>query len=102
MEAGALARVPVAFSRDGPPGEAKTYVQTVLRQPGPSALVRQMLLSGGYMFVAGAAGAMPRDVREAIRDALCGGGEGGMSEEEADGFVRALERTGRYQVEVWG
>jgi sulfite reductase alpha subunit-like flavoprotein len=97
--AGVLAAVPVAFSRDGTVGEAKTYVQTVLGQPGPAALVRELIGRGGSFYVAGAAGAMPRDVRAALVEALRA--DGG-SEADGEAAVRALERAGRYQVEVWG
>lgn len=98
-DARVLARVPVAFSRDGARGAAKTYVQTVLARPEMAALVRELLARGAHVYVAGAAGAMPRDVRQALCEAVRGGG---ASEAETEAAVRALEQSGRYQVEVWG
>jgi sulfite reductase alpha subunit-like flavoprotein len=67
-------------------------------------LVRELVVvRGGHVYVAGGAGAMPREVCEAIREAVgsADGGEG-MDEREADEAMRALETAGRYQVEVWG
>lgn len=40
---------------------------------------------------------------DAVRDAVvyCAVSEGGLSEDEAELFVRELERTRRYQTETW-
>jgi len=62
-----LLPTPVAFSRDGPSGEAKTYVQTVLGRPAQAETVRALVQAGASIYVAGAAGSMPKEVRKAVR-----------------------------------
>lgn len=106
--AGVLAPVPPAFSRDGPRGAPKSYVQHRLREPAHAALAAEIVRSGGSVYVAGAAGSMPAEVREALVLALAAAGgapdgaegpEGALRAAEAE--VRALEAAGRYQTEVW-
>ena len=56
-------------------------------------------LRGGAVYVAGSAGQMPKDVRAAIAAAI--GGRQGLSESEAEAYMRNLESSRRYQVEAW-
>lgn len=74
--------------------------------PGGALAVRAVVAAGGSIFVAGAAGAMPRDVRAAVVTALAGADGGGGEGREAataaaERVVSMLESTGRYQVECW-
>lgn len=86
-----------AFSRDPPP-PPRAYVTDLLVSPAGAAAVRAVVAAGGGIFVAGAAGAMPRDVRAAVVTALAGvGGDAAAAER----LVGKLESTGRYQVECW-
>lgn len=93
-----------AFSRDPPP-PPRAYVTDLLVSPAGAAAVRAVVAAGGCIFVAGAAGAMPRDVRAAVVAALAGtdGGRGGeeVGTAAAERLVGKLESTGRYQVECW-
>ena len=54
---------------------------------------------GGSVFVAGAAGAMPKDVRAAL--VRVAAREGAMDDASAERFIRGLELAKRYQVESW-
>lgn len=103
------AKLPVtlraAFSRDPPP-TSRAYVTDLLVSPGGALAVRAVVAAGGSIFVAGAAGAMPRDVRAAVVTALAGADGGGGEGREAapaaaERVVSMLESTGRYQVECW-
>ncbi|GAB0489858.1 hypothetical protein MMPV_001084 [Pyropia vietnamensis] len=87
-----------AYSRDPPP-PPRAYVTNLLVSPTGAAAVRAVVAAGGGIFVAGAAGAMPRDVRAAVVTALAGGEAGDMA--AAERLVGKLESTGRYQVECW-
>ena len=87
-----------AFSRDQP---HKVYVQDVMRSdPAAAALLYEWVVQrGGYVFVAGSSGGMPREVRRALEAVLCE--RGGMAEDEAATYVRRLEKERRYIQEVW-
>ena len=95
----ALALPPLtAFSRDQP---QKVYVQDVMRNDkAASALLYDWVVQrGGYVFVAGSSGGMPREVRRALEAVLCE--QGGMTDEEAATYVRRMEKERRYIQEVW-
>ncbi|KAK7205597.1 hypothetical protein BZA70DRAFT_278515 [Myxozyma melibiosi] len=88
------ATVYACFSRDG---NKLRYVQNVLSRPAIAAHVADMLVNrGGYVWVCGSKGKMPRAVRTALVEALDGatGGNG-------EGFVAELDRSGRYLEETW-
>lgn len=91
---GVLGDVITAFSRAGP---EKVYVQHKLLQMGE--LVWRMLSEMGCrVYIAGAAGGMPKGVREAlvtICRTIGGLGDG------AEMFIRRLEVQRRLQVECW-
>eukprot|EP00752_Nemacystus_decipiens_P004323 g3948.t1 len=89
-----------AFSRSNPDGTgARVYVQHRIRQQS-AVIARLVVDEGANILVSGSAKQMPRDVREAFRDALAKhqqvGGEAG-----AEKLLKAMERQGRYCVEAW-
>ena len=90
----------VAYSRDGGgSGGGKRYVTHLLREQG--ALVWRMLSSGGHVYVAGAAGAMPRDVLDALAQVVLHHAPGMGSAADAEAWVRQLELQRRCHLEVW-
>jgi sulfite reductase (NADPH) flavoprotein alpha-component len=94
LEDGSLSRLDIAFSRDQP---EKIYVQDRIREHR-RALV-DWLESGATLYVCGDANAMAKDVRranvEAFKDVLA------LRQEAAEAHVAQLERTGRYQQDVY-
>ncbi|CCL99816.1 uncharacterized protein FIBRA_01840 [Fibroporia radiculosa] len=87
-----------AYSRDGPEGVPRTYVQDIIRE---DALRVWELLGpkGGSLYISGSSNKMPTGVKAAIQYAAQTGG--GKSEEEAQEFVALLEREGRLIEECW-
>uniref|UniRef100_A0A453E123 FAD-binding FR-type domain-containing protein n=1 Tax=Aegilops tauschii subsp. strangulata TaxID=200361 RepID=A0A453E123_AEGTS len=78
-----------AFSRDQP---EKVYVQHKIREQ--SARVLNMLCSGAAVYVAGSSTKMPADVRAAMEEVV--------REKGVDaGWLRKLERAGKYNIETW-
>lgn len=85
----------VAFSRDQ---AEKRYVTHLLKEQGE--LVWKMLDShGAHLYVCGDAKMMAKDVRNIINE-LCRE-HGGMTETEAETFVKKLESQKRYSADVW-
>lgn len=91
---GVLHDVVAAFSRAGP---AKVYVQHMLLQMG-ERIWRMISEMNSRVYIAGAAGGMPKGVREALVTVcrtIGGLGDG------AEQFVRRLEVQRRIQMECW-
>ena len=87
-----------AFSRDGPEGKARTYVQDLLRED--AARVWELVgVQGAWVYISGSANKMPAAVRAAIAHAVRT--EGGRTEEEAKEYVAGMEREGRLIEECW-
>ncbi|KAI0363943.1 riboflavin synthase domain-like protein [Pilatotrama ljubarskyi] len=87
-----------AFSRDGPEGAPRTYVQDLIRED----VKRIWELVGekaAWVYISGSANKMPAAVRAAIRHALQS--EGGMTEEDAKEYVVKMEKEGRLIEECW-
>lgn len=93
-----LTRLETAFSRDGPAAE-KVYVQDVMSRNAVELWHHLCGEPQGYVYVAGAAGDMPKAVRQCIISA--GVTAGGLSQEDAEKFVKRMESTKRLQVECW-
>lgn len=74
-----------------------SYVQHLIRQQ--SQLCWEYLQKGGNIYLAGNCKNMPSAVREEFVDLVKSYGE--MSQEEAENFIRTLEKTDRYQSETW-
>lgn len=86
-----------AFSRDVPRDAPRVYVTHRLAERG--AEVWAKLCAGGAVFVAGAAGSMPKDVAAAL--AGVAQKHGGLSETDARALVKRLERQRRLCVEAY-
>jgi len=91
---GTLARLDLAFSRDGP---AKAYVQHRVGERARDLV--DWLDGGARLYVCGDAGAMAKDVRRAVVAAY--GAVRGLSAEGAEAAVVALEREKRYLTDVY-
>ena len=97
---GTLSSLHTAFSRDG---ANKVYVQQRIKDAG--AMLWPLLVWGGAarpaatVYVAGNATNMPAAVRRAFVSVVMK--EGGLDDTAAEGFVRAMEKGGRYQTETW-
>ncbi|KAK5942070.1 NAPDH-dependent diflavin reductase [Knufia obscura] len=86
-------RVITAFSRDQ---ESKVYIQDRIRQN--TDLVKQILADlDSMVIVCGSSGAMPKAVREALKDVLAIG----SNETDAEQAIAYLEKTARYKQETW-
>jgi len=86
-------RLIAAFSRDQ---TSKVYIQDRIRQN--AAVVRQILENPKSMIiVCGSSGAMPKAVREALKDVLASG----TTDSEAEQAIAHLEKTARYKQETW-
>ncbi|OBZ74519.1 NADPH-dependent diflavin oxidoreductase 1 [Grifola frondosa] len=81
-----------AFSRDGPEGQARTYVQHLIREDAQRVweLVGER---GAWVYISGSSNKMPAAVKAAIQYAA--EKEGGKSQEEAQEFIAMLDREGR-------
>jgi sulfite reductase alpha subunit-like flavoprotein len=76
----------------------KVYVQDLIRKH--SARVFSLLAErGGIVFVCGSSGRMPQAVRQALTEVFVT--EGGMTIEDAEDFLKKLEKEGRYLQETW-
>ncbi|KAF8441065.1 riboflavin synthase domain-like protein [Boletus edulis BED1] len=88
----------VAFSRDGPEGTKRTYVQDLLRLD--KQRVWELLgVQRGTLIISGSSNKMPAAVREAVKEAA--EAFGNMSTEHAANFVPMMEREGRLIEECW-
>ncbi|KAM4532222.1 NADPH-dependent diflavin oxidoreductase 1 [Fundulus diaphanus] len=84
-----------AFSRDQ---EEKVYVQHRVREN--AAFLWDLIANQNACFyIAGNAKLMPGAVCDALKEALQQ--EGGVSAEEAERMLAAMEKTGRLQTETW-
>jgi len=84
----------VAFSRDQ---AEKRYVTHCLREQGEE--VWKLLDQGAHLYVCGDAKMMAKDVRNIVGE-LCRD-HGGLSEGQAEEFVKKLESQKRYSADVW-
>jgi len=87
----------VAYSRDV--AGSKRYVTHLLREQGHP--VWQTQSAGAHVCVAGAAGAMLRDVFEAVSHVVHSHAPGMSSLADAETWLRQLDVQRRYHVEVW-
>ncbi|MDP4024209.1 flavodoxin domain-containing protein [Methylobacterium sp. NEAU 140] len=94
LEEGALTRIDVAFSRDQP---EKIYVQDRITQNAGELVA--WLDGGAHLYVCGDAKHMAKDVRAAVVRAF--ETAKGLSAAEAEAHVAGLERTKRYQQDVY-
>ena len=95
-EAGGQSSSPLdtAFSRDG---DTKVYVQDRMREHAEE--LWRWIERGGYFFVCGDASRMANDVNQALIDIASQ--QGGLSLDEAKGFVEKLKSDGQYVRDVY-
>ncbi|KAK5073616.1 NAPDH-dependent diflavin reductase [Lithohypha guttulata] len=85
-------RVIPAFSRDQ---DRKIYVQDRILQH--AELIREILSApNSILVVCGSSGAMPKAVRQALKDVLAS-----TTEAAAENYLVQLEKEGRYKQETW-
>lgn len=93
-ERGLLDRIDVAFSRDQ---ADKVYVQDRLRKNARE--VYAWLRDGAHLYVCGDADYMAPDVHQALVDIAAE--QGGLSQEDAAGWLSQLQKEKRYQRDVY-
>jgi sulfite reductase (NADPH) flavoprotein alpha-component len=93
-EAGHLARLTLAWSRDG---AEKIYVQDRMRETG--AELWRWLEEGAHFYVCGDAKRMAKDVEAALVNVAMA--QGGRSRDDAIALVNGLKKVGRYQADVY-
>merc|ERR1712203_1012535 len=91
---GGVLTLHTAFSRDQ---AEKRYVTHLMREQG--AEVWKLLDQGAHLYVCGDAKMMAKDVRNIVTE-VCRE-HGGMSEADAESFVKKLETQKRYSADVW-
>lgn len=74
------------------------YVQHIIREQ--RELCWQFLRNGGNIYLAGNSKNMPNDVRDEFVNLTKEIGK--MTEEQAEAFIKDLEKNNRYQIETWG
>ncbi|MGJ3242342.1 MAG: assimilatory sulfite reductase (NADPH) flavoprotein subunit [Opitutales bacterium] len=94
LKSGILTRMDVAFSRDQ---EHKVYVQDRMREKGRDLYA--WLEDGAYFYVCGDASRMAKDVHEALINVV--EEHGGKSRDDAEAYVKALQKERRYQRDVY-
>ncbi len=94
QEKNVLTRLDVAFSRDQ---KEKIYVQhRMLEQATP---LWHWLEQGAHLYVCGDARQMGRDVDQALHQVVSQ--EGGLDEQATKNYIDELQKTGRYQRDVY-
>ncbi|KAL4070336.1 hypothetical protein J3A83DRAFT_4094448 [Scleroderma citrinum] len=88
----------VAFSRDGPEGVKRIYVQDLLKQD-KERIWNLLGEQQGTLIISGSSNKMPSAVREAVANVSEDCGK--LSREEAVQFVAEMERDGRLIEECW-
>jgi len=91
---GVLDNIDVAFSRDQ---KEKIYVQDRMREKAKELYA--WLEEGAHLYVCGDESRMAHDVHTALLDIVKE--QGGTSEEDADAYVKALQKDRRYQRDVY-
>jgi sulfite reductase (NADPH) flavoprotein alpha-component len=94
MQSGVLTRLNAAFSRDQ---AAKVYVQNHMLENARE--IYGWLEEGAHFYVCGDAERMAVDVHKALINIVAS--EGGRNQEQAEEYVRALEKARRYQRDVY-
>jgi sulfite reductase (NADPH) flavoprotein alpha-component len=89
-----LTKIDVAFSRDQ---EEKVYVQHKLKEQQKE--VFDWLENGAHFYLCGDMKYMAKDVNKALLDIIQT--QGGVSEEQAEKYVKNLKREKRFQTDVY-
>ena len=88
----------LAFSRDGPADEKKTYVQDVILNEGKK-IYDKLIRQNGILYISGSSGKMPQGVKTSIIEIIST--EESITKEEAAQVQANLERQGRWKQETW-
>ena len=91
---GLLQHIDCAFSRDQ---AEKVYVQHKLKEQQKE--VFDWLENGAHLYLCGDMKYMAKDVNKALRDIIQT--QGGISEEQAEKYVKNLKREKRFQTDVY-
>lgn len=91
---GVLTKLDTAFSRDS---DQKVYVQHKMLEH--SKELYEWVSSGAYFYVCGDKEHMAKDVNEALISIV--EKEGSMTREDAEAYVKDLQKQGRYQRDVY-
>ncbi|HRN84061.1 MAG TPA: sulfite reductase subunit alpha [Hyphomicrobium sp.] len=94
QDAGALTKLSLAWSRDG---NKKVYVQDRMREEGRELFA--WLDKGAHFYICGDAKRMAKDVETALTDIVVEHGK--TSAEDAQAYVAALKKVGRFQADVY-
>jgi sulfite reductase alpha subunit-like flavoprotein len=95
IDSGVPLEVFAAFSRDQ---RQKVYVQDLVRQQSRK-VYDAVVNKDGILYICGSSGKMPQAVREALIEGFQEHGE--LSREDAEAYLVALEKGGRYRQETW-
>ncbi|KAK0196899.1 riboflavin synthase domain-like protein [Armillaria mellea] len=87
----------VAYSRDGPEGVKRTYVQDLIEADGER--VWELISQGAWVYISGSSNKMPAAVRDALRHSVVN--HGGLSTDEAGEYVKKMELEGKLMEECW-
>lgn len=91
---GLLTRADVAFSRDQ---QDKVYVQDRMLEQGDA--LYEWLEEGAHFYVCGDKDYMAKDVDQALTKIVQT--HGGLDEEQAKGYIKALRKDRRYQTDIY-
>ncbi len=94
LKSGVLSRIDVAFSRDT---DRKVYVQHRMKEQAKDLYA--WLEEGAYFYVCGDASRMAKDVHQALIEVVAE--QGDRSREDAEAYVKALQKDRRYQRDVY-
>jgi sulfite reductase (NADPH) flavoprotein alpha-component len=94
LKSGALTRFDVAFSRDT---DHKVYVQHRMKEK--AADLYAWMKEGAWFYVCGDANRMAKDVHQALIEIYAE--QGGLSTEAAEAEVKELQKSKRYQRDVY-
>jgi sulfite reductase alpha subunit-like flavoprotein len=76
----------------------KRYVQDLLRQQN-AKVYDALANNNGIVYICGSSGKMPQAIREALIEIFQS--EGKMEREDAEEYLKAMEKGGRYKQETW-
>jgi sulfite reductase (NADPH) flavoprotein alpha-component len=91
---GVLTKIDTAFSRDG---VGKVYVQHKMLEHGKELF--SWISKGAYIYICGDKERMAKDVNDALISVI--ETEGAMSREDAESYLKDLQKQGRYQRDVY-
>ena len=94
LKSGLLTRLDVAFSRDQ---AEKVYVQDRLKEHAKD--VFEWLERGAHLYICGDANRMAKDVHNTLLTIIAE--QGGLSEEQAQDYLKSLRSAKRYQKDVY-